>query len=371
MSKRIYSLDVLRSVAITIMLFLDAPPDKIYLILQHAEWAGLTVPDVALPLFAFAMGAGAAISMSKRPLTTRRILKRAALMFAVGLFLNFLPSIINFLFVADFTIKNFFDAAILHGRLFGIIQRLAVAYAFGILLARAIRNDIGIFIAAIVLLTLSSLGYHIYAPDNPFDEAHNISRAVDYIFPGANHIYTPTHDPEGLYGSIAATASVLFGYLAGRILIDNAAERDKIFLMVGLGTVLLIAGGLWSHVDIIAKKLWTTPYTLINAGGDFLALALFTKLFAVSVRAKNFAEPFNALGMNPLFFFVANNFVLTILVMLPKSFDYGGIYLWLYQHTTAGLISTEFGATLFCVLWCLLWFPIAELFKRFNIVIKL
>ena len=76
MSKRIHSLDVLRSIAIIIMLFLDAPPDKIYSILEHAPWAGLTVPDVALPLFAFAMGAGAAISMSKRPFTTKKILRR-------------------------------------------------------------------------------------------------------------------------------------------------------------------------------------------------------------------------------------------------------------------------------------------------------
>ena len=341
------------------MLFLDAPPDKIYPIMEHAPWAGLTVPDVALPLFAFAMGAGAAISMSKRPFTTRRILKRAALMFAVGLFLNFLPSIINFLFF-DYSVKDFVDAAILHGRLFGVLQRLAVTYALGVFIVRAIKNDVGIFIAAIVLLMLSSLGYHIYAPDNFFSEAHNISRAVDYVFPGANHIYTPTHDPEGLYGSIAGTASVLFGYLAGRILIDNASMRDKIFLMVGLGAVLLIAGGLWSNADIISKKLWTTPFALINAGGDFLLLALLMKL-----GTKKFLQPFDALGRNPLFFFFANNFVLTFLTM-----D-GGIYSWLYNHTTAGLISTEFGANLFCALWCSLWFPIAELFKRFNIVIKI
>ena len=66
MTKRIYSLDVLRGVAIAIMLFLDGPPDKIYSILEHPSWAGLTIPDIALPMFAFAMGAAAAISMSKR-----------------------------------------------------------------------------------------------------------------------------------------------------------------------------------------------------------------------------------------------------------------------------------------------------------------
>lgn len=368
--KRIWSLDVLRGIAITIMLFLDAPPEKIYSILAHAPWAGLTVPDVALPMFAFAMGAGAAISASRREPTTRRILKRAAIMFAVGLFLNFLPHICSLLFVDGYGAGNFFDGVIVHGRLFGIIQRLAITYALGIFIARAIRNDLGILIAALVLLIVSSAGFHIYEFDNPFDEAHNISRAVDYLFPGANHIYTPTHDPEGLYGCLAGTASVLFGFLAGRVLIDNVTNREKIFLLCAAGVIFLIAGGVWSFFDIVSKKLWTAPFTLINAGGDLLLLALFTKLFDTSKIAKNSLQPLGALGTNPLFFFVANNVVLTILFMLPANGS-GGIYLWLYRHTTQGFISPEFGVTLFCVIWCLLWLPIAEIFYRMKIIIKL
>lgn len=379
MTKRIWSLDVLRGIAIAIMLFLDAPPDEIYSILEHAPWEGLTVPDVALPMFAFAMGAGAAISMARREPSTRRILKRAAFMFAIGLFLGFLPKVLALLFHDDYTIlmwltaqgyvpENFFDAVIVHGRLFGVIQRLAVIYALGILLARAIRNEIGILIAAFVLLIVSSAGYHVYAPDNPFDEAHNISGAVDLIFPGANHIYTPNFDPEGLYGSIAGTASVLFGFLAGKILIDNAANREKIFIFGAAGAILLIAGGVWSSFDIVSKNLWSTPYTLINAGGDFLLLALFTKLFDSSTSAKKFLQPFAALGINPLFFFVANQIVIILLFMLPAE---GCVYDWLYQHTTQGLISTEFGATLFCAIWCLLWLPIAEIFYRMKIIIKI
>lgn len=363
MTKRIWSLDVLRGVAIAIMLFLDAPPDDLYDILEHAPWAGLTVPDVALPMFAFAMGAGAAISMSRREPSTRRILKRAAVMFAIGLFLNVLLR----LAFDDYASQNFFDAVIVHGRLFGVIQRLAVAYALGVLIARAVRNEVGILIAALALLIVSSAGYHIYAPDNPFDEARNISRAVDYLFPGVNHIYTPTHDPEGLYGSIAATASVLFGFLAGKVLIDNVANREKIFTFCAAGAVLLIAGGVWSMFDIVSKKLWTTPFTLINAGGDFLLLALFTKFEAVT---KKFLQPFGALGTNPLFFFVANQVVIIFMFMLPADYV-GGLYSWLYGHTTKDFISTEFGATLFCALWCLAWLPIAEIFYRMKIIIKI
>lgn len=369
--QRFYSLDVFRGVAITIMLFLDAPPDEIYSILEHAPWAGLTVPDVALPIFSFAMGAGAAISMSKREPTTRRILYRAAVMFGVGLFLQFMWNIFELIFSIGFTAENFWNVMIVHGRLFGIIQRLAVTYALGIFIVREIKSNVGILIAAFVLLALSTAGFYIYSPVNPYDEAHNISGAVDFIFPGANHIYTPTHDPEGLYGSIAGTASVLFGFLAGRVLIDNSTTREKIFLLTAAGVVLLIAGGLWSSLDIVSKKLWTSSYTLINAGGDALLLALFMKLFDAVPRSKKFFRPFKALGTNPIFFFTANCLVLIVVIFVPSPNEELTFYQWLFSHTTENFISPKFGATLFCVMWCLMWLPIAEIFYRRGITIKI
>ena len=109
MSKRIYSLDVLRGVAIAIMLLLDAPPDDLFEILKHAPWAGLTVADLAFPLFAFAMGTSAAISMSRREISTKKILRRVTILFALGFFLNVLPIICAG--------EIFFDV-----RLFGALQ---------------------------------------------------------------------------------------------------------------------------------------------------------------------------------------------------------------------------------------------------------
>ena len=366
--KRYYSLDVLRGVAIVIMLLLSSPPDEIYPIFEHAEWVGMTIPDVALPLFAFAMGAGAAISMSRHEPSTSRILKRAAIMFTVGLFINFEWNIFELLFVHGFTAENFLDVMIIHGRPFGIIQRLAITYAIAIFLARAIRNDVRILIAAFVLLILSTAGFYIYSPENPYNIEHNISGAVDLIFPGPNHIYKPTHDPEGLYGSIAGTASVLFG---GRVLIKNSATHDKIFLLSATGIALLIVGGLWSMIDIISKNLWTSSYTLINAGGDMLLLALFIKLFDTMPVTKKILRPLKVLGTNPLFFFTANCLILAMLIFLPSPVENLGVYLWIYQNTTQGIISTEFGAMLFCIIWCLLWLPIAEIFYRRNITIKI
>ncbi len=368
--KRIYALDALRGTAIVLMLLLSSPPDKIFSALEHAHWSGMTIPDAAFPMFAFAMGAGAAVSMSRRTPSTKKILRRTAVLFALGIFLNVTWDIFELHFFNVLTPENFFDVAIVHGRPFGILQRLALTYLFAIFLARAIKNDTGIFIAAVVLLIVSSAGFHVYAPDNPFAEEYNISRAVDYLFPGANHIYEPTNDPEGLYGTIGGTASVLFGYLAGKILIDTAPIRDKIFLLTAAGVIFFIAAGVWSLTDIVSKKLWTAPYTLINAGIDALLLALFMKLADVSI-AEKFLRPLKVFGTNPLFFFAANCLVLDVLIFTPSPTEELGLYLWFYQHTTQGLVSTEFGATLFCVLWTLLWLPLAEFFYRRGIVIKL
>lgn len=370
--RRFYSLDVVRGLAIMIMLFVDAPPGAVaYPLFIHAPWEGLTFADFAFPGFVFAMGMSAAVSMSRRKPSTRKIFTRAALLFAIGILFNTLPIVMMYVLWPDFTAANFYDEAIRHLRPFGILQRLALVYVLGILLARAIRSDVGIIIAAFVLLIVSSAGFHVYSPENPFDQTHNLSGAIDLVVPGANHIYTPTHDPEGLYGSIAGTASVLFGFLAGRVLIDNSTTREKIFLLTAAGVVLLIAGGLWSSLDIVSKKLWTSSYTLINAGGDALLLALFMKLFDAVPSSKKFFRPLKALGTNPIFFFTANCLVLIVVIFVPSPNEELTFYQWLFSHTTENFISPKFGATLFCVMWCLMWLPIAEIFYRRGITIKI
>lgn len=370
--KRIYSLDVLRGLAIFIMIFVDAPPGGIaYPIFIHAAWEGLTFADFAFPGFVFTMGLSAAVSMSKRKPSTKKILKRAALLFAIGILFNMLPFIFAWLIRDDFTSTNFI-ASIEHLRVFGILQRLALTYAFGILLARAIRNDMGIFLAAFGLLIVSSLGFHVYAPDNPFSIEHNISRAVDLIFPGANRIYWSTHDPEGLYGTIASTASFLFGFFEGRVLIKgNSLTKEKVMVLVAASMTLFIAGSLWSITDIIAKEIWTAPFALITTGVEIFLLAVLIHLFDKLPRSKKFFQPLAAVGMNPLFFFLLPNIVLVFISSFPSPVEGMDLYVWFFISTFSHLISPEFGSMIFCLLWCMLWLPIAELLCRMNITIKI
>ena len=367
--ERIFSLDALRGLAIIIMIFVDAPPAQTYYLQAHATWEGLTIADLAFPGFVFAMGASAAVSTFRRSIDMKKIFVRATILFLIGILFNMKWDFFTYLFQENFTGANLYDEIIIHGRFFGILQRLALTYLLGMLAIKIFRSDAGILFSAVALLMISSAGFHLYNPTAPFDIENNISGAVDKIFPGVNHIYLPTHDPEGLYGTLASAAQFLFGFLAGKVLAEGAFLRDKIYMLTLSGAVLLIAGGLWSQVDIIAKNIWTAPFALITSGGEMIVLAAMVFLFEKLPNSKDFFTPLSALGKNPLFFFLMSNIIVSILCNILV--DGTPAWVWLWQVTLQGIGSTEFSVMIFCILWCLFWVPFAIIFDRLGIIIKI
>ncbi len=369
--KRDFTLDVFRGLAIAIMIIVDAPPGEIFPLLQHAEWEGMTIADAAFPGFVFAMGASAAFSMSRREISFRKIFVRSAILFLIGLIFNAKGNLFSYMLLDNFTGAELFSGTIEHGRFFGILQRLALTYFAGMIIVKIISSDTGIFISAFALLILSSLGFHFYAPGAPFEQSHNLSGAIDLILPGANHIYTPTGDPEGLFGTIASTASMLFGFLAGKVLADNTFLRDKIYILGLSGMILSVIGGAWSFVDIISKNLWTAPFALLNAGGGMILFAFFLNLFNSDESAKKIFRPVAALGKNPLFFFLASNICVAFFCILPSPVEGVPYWIWLWQNTTYDLAGVELSVTIFCLIWCALWFLPAMILDWFGIVIKI
>ena len=367
--ERIFSLDVLRGLAIIIMIFVDAPPGSTYYLQAHAPWEGLTIADWAFPGFVFAMGASAAVSTFHKSIDLKKIFSRAAILFLIGILFEMKWHFFTYLFQENFTGADFLDKAIVHGRFFGILQRLALTYLLGMLAVKIFRSDAGILFSAIALLIISSAGFHLYNPAAPFDQANNISGAVDKIFPGVNHIYTPTHDPEGLYGTLASATQFLLGFLAGKVLADSVFLRDKIYVLALSSAILLIAGGLWSEIDIIAKNIWTAPFALLTSGGEMFILAAILYLFDKLPDAKKFFQPLSAMGKNPLFFFLMSNIIVAMLCNILV--DGTPLWVWLWQVTLIGLVSTEFSVMIFCILWCLFWIPFALLLDRLEIIIKI
>src|SRR5437762_7508265 len=112
---RLVSLDAFRGLTMAAMVLVNNPGTwrAVYAPLRHAEWHGLTPTDVIFPFFLFIVGVAIALA---RP-TPLRVLRRAVVIFALGLLLNGLP---------------YFDWATI--RIPGVLQRIAVCYLIAALL---------------------------------------------------------------------------------------------------------------------------------------------------------------------------------------------------------------------------------------------
>src|SRR5207253_368473 len=91
-------LDAYRGLAIIGMLRGNTPGDHdaVYAQLFHSEWHGCTIADLVFPSFLFVVGITTALSlasMAARDSATvnTRIWRRAAIIFGVGLLLNWFP----------------------------------------------------------------------------------------------------------------------------------------------------------------------------------------------------------------------------------------------------------------------------------------
>ena len=143
-SERLLSLDVMRGMTIAAMILVNNPAvwGKAYAPLQHAFWHGMTPTDLIYPFFVFIMGVSAFFSLSKRyegagREAFSRILRRSAVIFGVGLFLQeisyFGYGTANFLSGQTPVGATWFETAFPFRtfRIMGVLQGLALAYLFG------------------------------------------------------------------------------------------------------------------------------------------------------------------------------------------------------------------------------------------------
>lgn len=376
--KRNFVLDVFRGLAVVLMIVVDAVPDlwTVYPTLVHSPWEGA---DLAFPGFVFAMGASAVFSWSGRirnpwPEFLWALLVRVGGLFLIGFLFNIVLEITPMLVRQEFDFGAWLWEMPGQVRIFGVLQRLALTYALGMVLAKMAKTESRVFVFAALLLLLSSAGYHIYAPAAPFALPDNISRAVDVIVPGAAHVsqhHGLPFDPEGLYGTMSSAASMLFGLLAGHVLKEHSGEWEKGMLLAFGGATLVGAGWFWSDYDIVGMPLWTSPYALLNAGADMLLFAALGWIFFLLPFVGVLFRPFCAFGRNPLVFFLATQLCLKILWSIESPAGDGPLYVWIWRHTVMGVGGMAFSTALFAVLWCALWWPLAEWMYRRGIVVKL
>jgi hypothetical protein len=144
--KRFASLDALRGLTILLMILVNNPGSwgHVYGPLRHAAWHGCTMTDLVFPFFLFIVGSAMYFSFGKSDFqlsssVAMRIVKRAVVIFAIGLGLHVLAA---YTYATEF-------------RIMGVLQRIALAYAAAALIVLLARSRTVVLVISSVLL----LGY--------------------------------------------------------------------------------------------------------------------------------------------------------------------------------------------------------------------
>jgi predicted acyltransferase len=269
--QRLMSLDVFRGITIASMMLVNNAGDwnHVYGPLLHADWHGWTFTDTVFPFFLWIVGVAMTLSFAKRMergddrgKLALHTLRRAAMIFGIGLLLNGFP-----FYLLD------------RIRIPGVLQRIAICYLIAglIFLYTKWRGQVywTVGLLAVYWMLMTLVPVPGVGPGHLHDPENNLSSWLDRVLL-SGHMYsgTKTWDPEGTISTLPAIATTLFGILTGHLLRIRKTPAEKAVWMFAAGNLLIFAGlvlSLWMPVN---KKIWTTPYAVLMAGLAGVVFAL-------------------------------------------------------------------------------------------------
>jgi predicted acyltransferase len=384
--KRLLSLDLFRGATIAGMLLVNNPGtwSAVYAPLEHAQWNGCTPTDLIFPFFLFIVGVAIPFSFQNRMDSGQdrvklhlQVLRRACILFLLGLFLNSLAIITGKLTLNPLVIWP-------ELRIPGVLQRIAICYFFAslVVLNLGLRAQV-----AISLLLLFGYGMLMTAVPIPVDVNGVITWEAGVLEKGVNlsamidgvllkgHVWKTTSpwDPEGVLSTLPAIATTLFGVFTGVWLRQSRTDREKLRGMIAMGTVGVAAGLLMNAWFPVNKNLWSSSYTVLTAGLALYSLALCYFLVDMKGYRKGI-EPFIVYGSNAITVFVLSGVFARITDFIKFS-QAGGtpvsLKVVIYQALFASWLPPKAASAAYALAFVLLWYGIMYIFYKRKIFIKI
>lgn len=402
MKQRYYSLDVFRGATVALMIMVNNPGTWAHMFapLKHAPWHGCTPTDLVFPFFLFAVGNAMSFVIPRLQEAGdatfwRKVVKRTVLIFAIGLFLNWWPFV---QWVGDqLEFREWVNSSNPERgiRIFGVLQRIAIAYFFASVLAYYFKPKQLIRISALILFAYWGLCAFLGTGD-PYSLAGWFGTAIDQQLLGVAHMYKGEgvpFDPEGLMSTLPAIIQVVFGYLAG-VYIKNQGEVSWIWpkvpvskephfkLLAGLlvtGFILVVLAWTWSLGFPINKKIWTSSYVLYTTGLGVMTIAGMIWFIEVQGVKNVLTKFFDVFGKNPLFIFVLSGLLPRFLGLFPFAdgvndageVNYTTALTWFYKHVCAQIPGPpEVGSFVFSLCFLTVMWAICYVLDKKKIYVK-
>jgi predicted acyltransferase len=369
-NERLLSLDVFRGFTILLMLVVNDGNGHSFAQLDHAAWNGWTLTDLVFPFFLFIAGVSIPFAFARRVngegaergdwrlRMLPHILRRAAIIFGLGLLINGFP--------------HYHLASL---RFAGVLQRIAVCYVAGSLLylwsgtrrtGTRVRWAVigGLLVGYWMLMRFVPVpGFGVPTVDIPLlDPQRNLAAWLDRkVMMG--HLFEHTSDPEGILSTLPAVATILLGVAVGEWIGALRGDWPRLLRrMAAVGAACFVGGELWGRIFPVNKSLWTSSYVLVTAGLAMISLAVCYYLVDVRrLRGRWMVVPM-VFGTNCIFAYAFSMFVALVSVKFTCHLD-GQLATYkdaVNQFTFDNIPNPQWASlgyalffTTFC--WCVTW----------------
>jgi predicted acyltransferase len=364
---RLLSLDAFRGLTIAGMILVNNPgsPTAVYSPLKHAAWHGWTPTDLIFPSFLFIAGVAIPLALGRRLARGAsrldlfsKVVSRAVIIFALGLFLNAFP----------------FQGGLATLRYPGVLQRIAVCYLVAALVYLTTGPRVQALMTAglllgywLVMTTIPAPGFAAGDLSRPGNLAAAIDRAV---LPG--RLYKPEYDPEGLLSTVPAIASALIGVLAGHWLAARRAPLETVAGLLVAGVTGVAIGWAWDAVFPINKALWTSSFVVYSAGLSLEWLGVCFWLIEIQGRTR-WAAPFVIFGRNAIAAYVLSGIVAKLLAttMVPgPSGSAINLKEFLFERLFASWAAPRNASLLYALAYVLIWLAAMSVLSWKKIYIR-
>lgn len=361
---RILALDVMRGITIVGMIVFNTCSGYHYAPLYHAPWIGLTLADMAFPLFMFIMGITTFLALDKYGFApSHKVFRKIAgrtlgIIVVCWLFDWFGRSLFGFCY-ADPSVpflERLWHACnnLEHLRLSGVLVRLGLCYGACALFSLYVSHRR----FPVVIVAILVAYWIILLAGNGFERsAVNVLGIVDRGVLGVNHMCNDGGiDPEGVLSTLPGIAHVMLGFWVGSVLFagrgdGSNADRRLLFVLL-TGAFLLIVGYLLGLVCPVSKKIWSPSFVMITCGVGALLLGLLIYYIDIRGKGRGFASAFRVFGANPLFLYLLSEGILWPLELIKVNVCGGEQDLWgvIFWRGLVPLFGNEFGDFVFAML---------------------
>jgi predicted acyltransferase len=263
--------------------------EQLFLQFFHHPWNGLRFWDLVQPSFMFMAGTAMAFSLHRQEANAvpwsssfRKMLKRCGLLFFWG--------------VLDYAVRP----QGLSFELWDVLTQLSFTMMVAFLVFRlSIGTQLAISAGLLLVTEILYRFIHVDGFDQPFTDQHNFGNYVDLIL--MNKI-----NPGGwvAINCIPTAAHTLWGALAGKLLLSQKSNSDKIKIMFFAGLAGVLLGyGMDPSITPIIKRIATSSFTLATGGWCVWGLAVCYWWIDVKDH-RRYLRFFTIVGMNSIFIYL-------------------------------------------------------------------